>query len=247
MRRRRLLLRPDVALEQARQAALEAAKPPYATPPELVAVIGTKQSSTRDSTVQIRVKLKAEGLQLIPVALFPKKLKKKAQSPHLAGALASVRRKRRESEPPSPRKKTKKRALDDDAPASSPKKRPKDDDAYEAPPLQPSEVLSDCPSDVEEDILSRPDNGLRIRFKWDAPYGWGEAKIRRNAFKKEVLRDDRGVQVPKERTWLITCEDGEQMLVALNPEFRGTSRRHNWYAARPRSKAPKRRGPPRSR
>ena len=67
------------------------------------------------------------------------------------------------------------------------------------------------------------------------------------AFKKEVLRDDRGVQVPKERTWLITCEDGEQMLVALNPEFRGTSRRHNWYAARPRSKAPKRRGPPRSR
>ena len=140
---------------------------------------------------------------------------------------------------------------DDDAPASSPKKLrkpPKDDgDQYEAPPLQPSEVLSDCPSDVEEDILSRPDNGLRIRFKWDAPYGWGEAKIRRNAFKKEVLRDDRGVQVPKERTWLITCEDGEQMLVALNPEFRGTSRRHNWYAARPRSKAPKRRGPPRSR
>ena len=137
-----------------------------------------------------------------------------------------MRRKRRESEPPSPRKKpsSKKRALDDDdVQASSPKKLrkpPKDDgDQYEAPPLQPSEVLSDCPSDVEEDILSRPDNGLRIRFKWDAPYGWGEAKIRRNAFKKEVLRDDRGVQVPKERTWLITCEDGEQMLVALNPEF----------------------------
>ncbi len=241
-------------LEQARQAALEAAKPPYATPPELIAVIGTKASSTRDSTVQIRVKLRAEGLSLVPVALFPKKLKKKAQSPHLSGALASVRRKRRESEPPSPKKKpaSKKRALDDDdVQASSPKKLrkpPKDDgDQYEAPPLQPSEVLSDCPSDVEEDILSRPDNGLRIRFKWDAPYGWGEAKIRRNAFKKEVLRDDRGVQVPKERTWLITCEDGEQMLVALNPEFRGTSRRHNWYAARPRSKAPKRRGPPRSR
>ena len=30
--------------------------------------------------------------------------------------------------------------------------------------------------------------------------------------------------VPKERTWLITCADGEAMLVALNPEFRGAAR-----------------------
>ena len=53
----------------------------------------------------------------------------------------------------------------------------------------------------------------------DAPYGWGEAKIRAQMpSRRRVLRDDRGVQGPKERTWLITCEDGEQMLVALNPD-----------------------------
>lgn len=258
-------LRAELAAQQereaelAREAAREAGKTPRATLPALVAVIGSKKSSSRDTTVAIRVKLVGVPA-VVPVALFPKKLKKKAQAPALIEALAAIRRRQKLTEPPSlppkkPGAKKQKRAL---APPeySPPKKlrkppraREEDDDegAYKAPPLQPSEVLSDCPSDVDEDILSRPDNGVRIRFKWDAPYGWGEARIRRNAFKKETLRDDRSVQVPKDRTWLIVCEDGEQMLVALNPEFRGTSRRHNWYAAQAKSRHQKRRGPPRSR
>ena len=91
--------------------------------PELIAVIGTKQSSTRDSTVQIRVKLKAEGLQLRTRGLFPKKLKKKARVYTLA-ALASVRRETSGVGAASPRKKAVQQEApldDDDAQASSPK------------------------------------------------------------------------------------------------------------------------------
>ena len=84
-------------------------------------------------------------------------------------------------------------------------------------------------------------------FKWNAPHGWGKASLKRRAFKKEVLTDDNDVTVPKERTWLITCADGEAMLVALNPEFRGAARGKNWYAVKPKTKHPKKRGPPRAR
>ena len=64
---------------------------------------------------------------------------------------------------------------------------------------------------------------------------------------REVLTDDNSEAVPKERTWLITCGDGEAMLVALNPEFRGTSRRDNWHAVKTRRKKPAPRGPPKVR
>ena len=137
-------------------------------------------------------------------------------------------------------------------------------------------------------------------FKWNAPYGWGRATLKRRAFKREILTDDgdmparrpsgqseprrvsavevatsrtpssfgrqRAVatrptpqkrakngrlfrnsvpQVPKERTWLVTMDDDEPMLVALNPEFRGKNRNCNWYAIRTLSrKRPKPRAPP---
>ena len=86
-----------------------------------------------------------------------------------------------------------------------------------------------------------------LGFKWNAPHGWGKAALKRRAFKKEVLTDDNDTKVPKDRTWLITCADGEAMLVALNPEFRGTSKGKNWYAVKPKTKHPKKRGPPRAR
>ena len=100
----------------------------------------------------------------------------------------------------------------------------------------------------EEDDDETPlETGGKIRFRWNPPIGWGKAALKRRAFKKEVLVDDADAPVPKERTWLITTVEGEAFLVALNPEFRGTSPGKNWYVAAPKAKKSAKRGPPKSR